>query len=141
MNQNIILALVVVFAIVGVSTLAVSSTMMSAPTTTEVEYVTVDANAGSIDYDTGFVDITLNVKSISGTSVTDLRITAQPHESAKDIKTEVLTRQSDRLNTESGAVVALPSKNIIIIKDTTANDIPNNIRAGLTVNLTAKTSD
>jgi hypothetical protein len=103
--------------------------------------VTVDANAGSIDYDTGFVDITLNVKSISGTSVTDLRITAQPHESAKDIKTEVLTRQSDRLNTESGAVVALPSKNIIIIKDTTANDIPNNIRAGLTVNLTAKTSD
>lgn len=103
--------------------------------------VTVDANAGSIDYDTGLVDITLNVKSISGSSVTDLRITAQPHESAKDIKTEVLTRQSDRLNTESGAVVALPSKNIIITKDTTSNDIPNNIRAGLTVNLTAKTSD
>jgi len=45
MNQKIILALVAVFAIVGVSTLAVASTMISAPTTNEVEYVTVDANA------------------------------------------------------------------------------------------------
>ena len=39
MNQKIILALVAVFAIVGVSTLAVASTMISAPTTNEVEYV------------------------------------------------------------------------------------------------------
>jgi len=45
MNQNIILVLVAVFAIVGVSTLAVASTMISTPTTNEVEYVTVDANA------------------------------------------------------------------------------------------------
>jgi len=36
MNQNILLALVAVFAIVGVATLAVSSTMISAPTTNEV---------------------------------------------------------------------------------------------------------
>jgi len=58
MNQNIILALVAVFAIVGVSTLAVSSTMIGAPTTNEVEYVTVDANA--IDVDTltiGFIPV------------------------------------------------------------------------------------
>lgn len=103
--------------------------------------VIVDAAAGSIDYDTGLVDLTANVKSISGSAVTDLRISAQPHESAKDVKTEVLTRQSDRLNVDSSAVVALPSKNIIIAKDTTAADIPNNIRAGLVVNLTAKTSD
>ena len=37
MNQNITLALVAVFAIIGVATLAVASTMMSAPTTTEVD--------------------------------------------------------------------------------------------------------
>lgn len=58
MNQNIILALVAVFAIVGVSTLAVSFTMTGAPTTNEVEYVTVDANA--IDVDTltiGFIPV------------------------------------------------------------------------------------
>jgi len=46
MNQKIILALVAVFAIVGVSTLAVASTMIRDPTTNEVEYVTVDANGG-----------------------------------------------------------------------------------------------
>jgi hypothetical protein len=49
MNQNIILALVAVFAIVGVSTLAVASTMIGDPTTNEVEYVTVDANAIDVD--------------------------------------------------------------------------------------------
>jgi len=36
MNQNIILALVAIFAIVGVSTLAIASTMISAPTTNEL---------------------------------------------------------------------------------------------------------
>lgn len=108
---------------------------------TKDKNVIVDSAAGTIDYDTGLVTLTANVKSISGSSVTDLRVSVQPHESAKDIKTEVLTRQSDRLNTESGAVVALPSKNIIISKDTTAADIPNNIRQGIVINLTAKTSD
>ena len=58
MNQNIILALVAVFAIVGVSTLAVSSTMIGAPTTNEVEYVTVDANAIDVDSLTiGFIPV------------------------------------------------------------------------------------
>ena len=58
MNQNIILALVAVFAIVGVSTLAVASTMISAPTTNEVEYVTVDANAIDVDSLTiGFIPV------------------------------------------------------------------------------------
>ncbi len=49
MNQNIILALVAVFAIIGVSTLVVASTMISAPTTNEIEYVTVDVNAIDVD--------------------------------------------------------------------------------------------
>jgi len=58
MNQKIILALVAVFAIVGVSTLAVASTMISAPTTNEVEYVTVDANAIDVDSLTiGFIPV------------------------------------------------------------------------------------
>ena len=58
MNQKIILALVAVFAIVGVSTLVVASTMISAPTTNEVEYVTVDANAIDVDSLTiGFIPV------------------------------------------------------------------------------------
>ena len=58
MNQNITLALVAVFAIIGVATLAVASTMMSAPTTSEVEYVTVDANAIDVDSLTiGFIPV------------------------------------------------------------------------------------
>ena len=58
MNKKIILALVAVFAIVGVSTLAVSFTMTGAPTTNEVEYVTVDANAIDVDSLTiGFIPV------------------------------------------------------------------------------------
>ena len=58
MNQNITLALVAVFAIIGVATLAVASTMMSAPTTSEVEYVTVDPNKIDVDSLTiGFIPV------------------------------------------------------------------------------------
>lgn len=104
--------------------------------------VIVDSNAGSIDYDTGKVVLDrLNIKSVSGTAVTDLRVTLTPHESAKDVKTEVLTRQSTELTNTSGAVVAIPSKNIIITKDTTAADIPNNIRSGINVKMTPKIDD
>ena len=103
--------------------------------------VTVNNNAGTIDYDTGRVVIEgLNVSSISG-STTDLRVSVIPHESSKDIKTEVLRRTSDELTTTSGAVVPLPSKNIVLINDESSADIPNNIRAGLTVTLTPKISD
>lgn len=104
--------------------------------------IIVDSDAGSIDYDTGKIILNnLNVKSISGSSVTDLRVSTQPHESAKDVKTEILTRQSVELTNESGAVEAKPSKNIIITKDTTAADIPNNIRAGITVNMQPRIAD
>lgn len=101
--------------------------------------VVVDSNLGTIDYDTGRVDITsLNVSAISGGS-TKLRVSTTPHESSKDIKTEVLERTSEGLI--SSAVVPLPSKNIILINDESTADIPNNIRAGLTVTLTEKISD
>lgn len=103
--------------------------------------VIVDGNVGTIDYDTGKVVInSLNVSSILG-SLTDLRISVTPHESAKDIKTEVLRRVSDELTATSGAVIPFPSKNIILINDTSTADIPNNTRAGLTITLTAKISD
>ena len=103
--------------------------------------VTVENNLGTVDYDTGRVEInSLNVSSISG-SATDLRVSVIPHESAKDIKTEVLKRTSEVLTASSGAVVPLPSKNIILINDQSSADIPNNIRAGLIVTMTPKISD
>ena len=103
--------------------------------------IVVDNNAGTVDYDTGRVEVnSLNISSISG-SVTDLRVSVIPHESAKDIKTEILKRTSDVLTTTSGAVVPLPSKNIILINDTSSADIPNNTRAGLVITMTPKISD
>ena len=103
--------------------------------------VIVDNNAGTIDYDTGRIVInSLNISAISG-SATNLRVSVTPHESAKDIKTEILQRTSAELTNDSGAVIPLPSKNIILVNDLSAADIPNNIRAGLVVTMTAQISD
>ena len=103
--------------------------------------VIVNNNVGSVDYDTGRIEITdLNIKSIEG-SFTNLRVSTIPHESAKDIKTEVLRRTADELTPTSGAIVPTPSKNIILVNDETTADIPNNVKNGLVVSLTPKISD
>lgn len=98
----------------------------------------LDNNAGTINYDTGTIVInSLNVSSVSG-SVTDIRISAQPHESAKDIKTEILRRVSE---TSTSAVIPQASKNIILTQDLSSADIPNNILTGIKVTATPKVSD
>ena len=100
--------------------------------------VVIDANAGEIDYDTGRVTLNnLDIVSISGSN-TKLRVSAQPHESARDIKTDTLRRTSD---VSDSAVIPTASKNYILVQDKVTADIPNNIRAGTTVTLEAKTSD
>lgn len=102
--------------------------------------VIVDANAGTIDYDTGKIEFnSLNIQAISGSYGT-LSITCQPHESAKDIKTDVLRRTAEVSDT-GAAVVPTPSKNYILAQDNSAADIPNNIRSGTSITLTARVSD
>jgi len=100
--------------------------------------VIIDANAGEIDYDTGLITLNnLDIVSISG-SQTKLLLSVQPHESARDIKTDVLRRTAA---TSDSAVVPTASKNYILVQDKTTADIPNNIRAGTTVTMEAKISD
>ena len=100
--------------------------------------IIVDANAGTINYDTGEVDITsLQVTKIYG-SATQISVTTTPHESSKDIKTEVLRRTTE---SSGSAVIPTPSKNIILAQDTTSADIPNNIYAGTIVVANPKVKD
>ncbi len=101
--------------------------------------IVVDANAGTIDYDTGKIILNnLNVSSISGTNVTQVNINAQPHESAKDIKTSILTRTTEE---SSSAVIPTPSKNIILAQDASAEDTPNNIAKGIAISAIPNVSD
>lgn len=100
--------------------------------------VIIDANAGEIDYDTGMITLNnLDIVSISG-SQANLLLSVQPHESSKDIKTNILTRTA---TIADSAVVPTASKNYILVQDKTTADIPNNIRAGTTVTMEAKISD
>jgi len=100
--------------------------------------VIVDENAGTIDYDTGKVVLNkLNVKSVEGTT-THININTQPHESAKDIKTSILTRTTEE---STSAVIPTPSKNIILTQDTSAQDIPNNILKGISITAVPNVSD
>ena len=102
--------------------------------------VIVDANAGTIDYDTGLIVLnSLQVSSIQG-STTTLNVSCQPHESSKDIKTDILQRTSEESATGE-AIIAKPSKNYILAQNTSTADIPNNVRAGTKVSLTARVSD
>lgn len=102
--------------------------------------VIVDANAGTVDYDTGLIVLnSLQVSSIQGATTT-LNVSCQPHESSKDIKTDILQRTSD-ISETGAAVIAKPSKNYILAQNTSTADIPNNVRAGTKISLTARVSD
>ena len=101
--------------------------------------IIVDANAGTIDYDTGQVILNnLNIVSLSGSSNVNFVISVQPHESAKDIKTEILSRTTE---TTASAVIPTPSRNIILALDQTSADAPNNVFAGVTITATPKIAD
>ena len=99
----------------------------------------VAQNAGTIDYDTGALDITsLNISSISGDGNTLLRIVATPHESSKNISTDLLIRSTSE---QSYVVEAVPSRNIILSLDDSVEDLPNNIKKGVSVTVAARVTD
>ena len=99
----------------------------------------VAQNIGTIDYDTGALDITsLNISSISGDGNTLLRIVATPHESSKNISTDLLIRSTSE---QSYVVEAVPSRNIILSLDDSVEDLPNNIKKGVSVTVAARVTD
>ena len=101
--------------------------------------VVIAKDIGTIDYDTGQLDIlSLNVISISGTANTQLRVVVTPHESSRNISTDILVRATEEA---TYAVFAQPSRNIILNLDDAAEDATNNIRKGLNVTMVPRVSD
>ena len=102
---------------------------------------TVVANAGTVNYDTGLVILNgTKITTISGSNNTTLAVSVTPHETSKDIKTQILV--STTVESSAGsAVMPQPSKNIILNLDTTTGDVPNNVFAGVTVTANPKVSD
>ena len=93
---------------------------------------------GTIDYDTGAIDIpSLHIVSVLG-SVNTVRVSATPHEGSKDISTDVLVRTTEE---QLFAVVPQPARNIILTLDKSASDIPNNIRPGISVTMVPRVAD
>lgn len=96
------------------------------------------SNVGTVNYDTGAVDIIVNIVSYFDSDVV-VRANFKPHDDVKDIKTQILTRQSDV--STSSAVVALPSKNTVLRLDDTALNATTNARRGLDIVLTQQVLD
>jgi len=75
---------------------------------------TILAAVGTIDYDSGTVDLpAMYITSLFGTEL-KLRINVTPHDSIKDITTQALIRTSD---TSTAAVIAKPSRNTVLYQD------------------------
>tara|TARA_B100000073_G_scaffold123444_1_gene100748 strand:- start:606 stop:2510 length:1905 start_codon:yes stop_codon:yes gene_type:complete len=90
----------------------------------------LQANVGTIDYDSGTVDLpALRIKKLYGTEK-NLRINVTPHDSIKDITTQALIRTSD---TSTAAVVAKPSRNTVLIQDDSVLNATINTSSGIKI--------
>ena len=98
----------------------------------------IGGTVGTIDYDTGSLDITsLRVDSVSGSN-TAIRVYITPHESAKNISTDDLVRATEE---QSYAVTALPARNIILTLDDSQLDTTNNVKQGVAVTMISRVQD
>jgi hypothetical protein len=85
---------------------------------------------GTINYDTGTVELPgMKIKSLLGTE-TSLRINVRPHDSIKDITTQALVRTSD---TSTAAVIAKPSRNTVLIQDDSVLNSTINTTSGIKI--------
>ncbi len=90
----------------------------------------LQANVGTIDYDSGTVDLpALKIIKLYGTEK-NLRINVTPHDSIKDITTQALIRTSD---TSTAAVVAKPSRNTVLIQDDSVLNATINTSSGIKI--------
>ena len=90
----------------------------------------VVGEVGTIDYDSGTVDLpSIVIDSLYGTE-THLRINSGVHKSVKDITTQALVRTSD---TSTAAVVAKPSRNTVLILDDSVINATINSGSGLSI--------
>tara|TARA_B100000927_G_C16474848_1_gene473009 strand:- start:4671 stop:6605 length:1935 start_codon:yes stop_codon:yes gene_type:complete len=99
----------------------------------------IGGTVGTIDYDTGSLDITsLRIDAISGAGNNDVRVYITPHESAKNISTDDLVRATEE---QSYAVTALPARNIILSLDDSQVDTTNNVKQGVAVTMISRVKD
>lgn len=91
---------------------------------------TIIGAVGTIDYDSGTVDLPgMHLTSLYGTEA-NLRINVTPHDSIKDITTQALIRTSD---VSTAAVVAKPSRNTVLVKDDSVLDSTINTVSGVKI--------
>ena len=79
----------------------------------------------------------INIKSLYGTE-TLLRVNAVTQRDIRDITTQALIRTSD---TSSAAVLAKPSRNMVLSLDDSATNSIINTRAGLKITATAEVEE
>ena len=93
---------------------------------------------GTIDYDSGSVDLpSMVLKKLYGTE-TNLRINVTPHDSIKDITTQALIRTSD---TSTSAVVAKPSRNTVLLLDDSVLNATINTLSGVRITATKEVEE
>ena len=96
---------------------------------------TLLAEIGTVNYDTGEVNITANIVSLYGTD-NRLKINAYLHDDSKDVSTEILT--STTVSTGSGAVYAKPSSNTVLSLDDSIFDPATGSSPGLSISIVSK---
>ena len=93
---------------------------------------------GTINYDTGTVELpAMKITSLLGTE-TNLRINVKPHDSIKDITTQALIRTSD---TSTAAVIAKPSRNTVLSKDDSVLNSTINTTSGIKITATKEVEE
>ena len=91
------------------------------------------SSIGTIDYTTGKLTIpSIIVTSFFGTE-TSIRVSTRPHDDSKDIKTNILSRNSE---VSTSAVVAKPSNNTILTLDDSSVNVTVGSRKGLDITVT-----
>jgi hypothetical protein len=99
---------------------------------------TVISAVGTIDYDSGTIEIpAVKVAALYGTEKA-LRINARPHDTVSDITTQALIRTSD---TSSAAVVAKPSRNTVLTMDDSITNSVINSKIGVTLSATPEVDE
>ncbi len=99
---------------------------------------TIIEAVGTIDYDSGTITIpSMTVASLYGTE-TKLRINAVTQRDVRDITTQALVRTSD---TSTAAVVAKPSRNVVLTLDDSVTDSTINTKVGLNVSATPEVEE
>ena len=93
---------------------------------------------GTIDYDTGKINIPSLVVVGFYSNDTFIRINSTTHEDVQDISTGILSRTTID---NTSAVVPTPSKNTVLVLDDSVIDVVSGSRKGLDISVSAKVED